>query len=94
MMLGTRSSKVREARCDFGSIEANLCAGNGGGGSQGSEVAEDEQVRGGDESSVLEHAGNRCATGVGGDGAGLSSLVASLVGLELEEVFRTVVGFV
>ena len=48
---------------------------------------------GGDESAVVEKAGKGCAIGSAGEGGSLGAVVASLIGLELEGVCRTDVGF-
>ena len=58
----------------------------------GSETARVERA-GGCGSGVVGPGGNARAIGFGGEGGCLSSLVASLIGLELDGVFRTVVGF-
>lgn len=52
-------------------------------------MARSEHADGG-ESGVVEQSN---VTGLGGEDGGLRAVVAALFGLELEGVFRTVVGF-
>ena len=46
-----------------------------------------------DEGGMVGQAGNGCVLGTGSENGSLEAVVASMIGLELEGVFRTVVGF-
>lgn len=95
VMLRSRASKARTAGRDNGGGGGHGSISVGGRGeSEGSNMARGGQAEGG-ESGVPGPAGNGRVVGAGGDGEGegLRAVVASLIELELDGVFRTVVGF-
>lgn len=93
MILGSHLPRSRSAGCNnCGVSRRGINAADGGGGSRSYEITTIEQA-GGDESGVGAKAGNGRALDVGEEDGGLGAVVASLIALELEGVFRTVVSF-
>ena len=95
VMLRSRNSRARTARGGSsvgvggrGSVDED----GGYGKSRQFKRARGENAGGG-KSAVVGQAGNGCAVGSGGEDGATGAVVASLIGMELEHVFRTVVGF-
>lgn len=88
VMLGSRASQARTAagdgNCDGSGHGSTAADGRGKGG-----VTSSEHTAGG-ETGVIEQAD---VIGLGGGDGGLRAVVAGLIGLELQGLFRTVVSF-
>lgn len=94
VMLNSRVSRAKTAGCSGSGVsEHGSSAADGRGGRVASKMARSKNgERHG--SDVIGQAGNGCAVvGICGEDGSLGALVASLIGLELEGVFRIVVGF-
>lgn len=92
-MLRSRASREETADrgdCCVSGYDAKVADGRGRGG--GSNKARVEHVEE-DEGGMVGQAGNGCVLGTGSENGSLEAVVASMIGLELEGVFRTVVGF-
>lgn len=92
-MLHSCAPPAEDAGCDGSGVSASgPSAADGGEEIRDSKIARNKR-EGGDESGVIPKGGNLWVSGIGGEDGGLRALVESLIRLELEGVFRTVMCF-